>query len=102
MIKSLLRHYGNILRNIILTALVTQTPGDRGQRSQRGHSDSTHEPRMSSRRRWHSTFDLPGAQQSGECSGILKCGSGIPLKSKHFVAERKSCREDVGVRWGKK
>ena len=76
-----------------MTALVTQTPGDRGQRSQRGHSDSTHEPRMSSRRRWHSTFDLPGAQQSGECSGILKCGSGIPLKSKHFVAERKSCRE---------
>ena len=73
-----------------MTALVTQTPGDRGQRSQRTHSDSTQEPRRSSRRRWHSTFELPGAR---ECSGILKCGSGIPLKSKHFVAERKSCRE---------
>lgn len=91
-----------IFRETSLTALVTQTPGARGQRSHSGHSDSTQEPRRRSRRWRHSTFQVPGAQQSGECSGILKCGSGIPLKSKHFVAERKSCREDVGVRWGKK
>ena len=99
---SVKRHYGNISRNIVDSFSNANTRGQRTEITQRTLSDSTQEPRRRSRRWRHSTFQVPGAQQSGECSGILKCGSGIPLKSKHFVAERKSCREDVGVRWGKK